>query len=897
MSDQTDIGVLLSKIALDVTDLKKGLREGREEMQSFKSMAQGVGESVKKAFAFAGIAVGIYEMVSALRDFAKEAAMTGARTETLEIAMNQVGKTYGVSAASLKFYVNELKGAGITTQESMLAVTKFLTSGLPLEKLKELATRARDIGVVANVNTSEALSRMIQGIITGEQETLRRLMIQVGHTDDIYKRYAATLGTTADQLNSVQKAQAILNEVMRLSAGFAGVAAESDASVGKQMASMARFAEEAKNSLWALFGPIMLEVIQQMTKGWQELKAWEDANKDSLASWGKSLAELIDRKIQWIAIIGKLITQNRELILLVLQFALFYKAAGWIMALTTALKDASLAMTAAATTASGLQTWLLGLTANPWTIAIMVTLFGLKVAYDQINDIQKRATLPGTERPGFMWPWQVEEKKPPRASGDTSGTDVPVNLRGKFTLEDLQKSGKKGQLQDYFKAAAASPETALAEARAAQQKAIDNAPKPTGKTEKGGKGAAGAADNLLAPTLAMYKAKREVELQDAQNSLDLLKSTNELKKAELDRVLAAQEIDGQAYYQRLQELQQQETAAALAMIAQKRQAQQKAYQDSLTELAADEKLSPEAKNIAQQKLEAENKKALAKLDTEAAQIRLEGEVKVTNELRRQVELKQRYQQKTEDLNLETAQLLGAISEQEASLQRLYLEWQRAKQEAIDKGAYTPEYGAALEANYQAKKTDAQYGGYASQITQGISSLTDALMSGGQDLMKAANGIFKNLFSEALKPGLDQLKGLLTSGFKYLFGEAGTAISSAVMGVIGLIGMLATSRGSSSSSPTGVTSAITSHEAVRGIIAGETSIPIAQIGTSLQDALVPTNGILSQIEGNTRGGGGARGGGSAGGNLIQINAVSYDTLKSWLDRYFQDYLLEGAGART
>jgi hypothetical protein len=858
MSDQTDIGVLLSKIALDVSDLKKGLRESREDMQSFKTMAQGVGESVRKAFAFGGITVGIYELVSALRDFAKEAALTGARTETLEIAMNKIGETYGVSRESLKYYVNELKAAGITTQESMLAVSKFLTSGLPLEKLKELATRARDIGVVADVNTSEALGRMVQGVVSGEVEILRRLMIQIPNTDDIYKRYAATLGTTADQLNQVQKRQAVLNEVLLASAGFAGVAAEADSSVGKQMASMTRFAEEARNSLWALFGPVMLEAVQELTRGWKELKAWADANKASLQGWGESIADWIRQKLELIAIIGKFIAQNRELILVVLQFLVFYKAAGWIVAFATALQGAQATMVAATTTAKGLQATLLALTGNPWVIAIALVLTGLAA----VKKLQEKAP----------------ETAPLALAGEAWGVMTPEQQN------DLVKSGEALQKPPppapKPEVKPASPEEAARQARAALEKALREAPKPTGKAGSGGKE---TADNLLAPTLAMYKAKREVELQDAQNSLDLLKSTNEKKKAELERALAAQEIDGQTYYRRLQELQQQETAAALAMIDRKRQAQQKAYQDSLTELAADEKLSPEAKNIAQQRLQAENRKNLAKLDTEAAQLRLDGEKKVTEELKRQVELKQQYQQKTEDLQLETAQLLGAISDQEGKLQRLYLDWQRAKQEAIKAGA-SPEYLQALDQNYQAKRLDTQYGGFASSISQGISSLVSTVMSGGQDLLKAAGSIFKGLFDEALKPGLEQLKNLLTTGFKDLFGESAAGLSSSIMGAIGLVGMLLTTGGSSSWSSSGVTSSVTAHEAVRGIIAGDTSLPIAEIGVSLKDALVETNGILLDIEYNTRN--------TRGPQLnITIEGLQ-ESIRDALDHYFDSMLQLG-----
>ena len=40
--------------------------------------------------------------------------------------------------------------------------------------------------------------------------------------------------------------------------------------------------------------------------------------------------------------------------------------------------------------------------------------------------------------------------------------------------------------------------------------------------------------------------------------------------------------------------------------------------------------------------------------------------------------------------------------------------------------------------------------------------------------------------------------------------------------------------------------IQSTEQVRGLIGGETQIPIGQIGESLQDALVPTNLLLARI---------------------------------------------------
>ena len=48
-----DLGALVAKLQADVSDLKKGLRESRQELSSFKTMAQDAGAKVKQALQFA----------------------------------------------------------------------------------------------------------------------------------------------------------------------------------------------------------------------------------------------------------------------------------------------------------------------------------------------------------------------------------------------------------------------------------------------------------------------------------------------------------------------------------------------------------------------------------------------------------------------------------------------------------------------------------------------------------------------------------------------------------------------------------------------------------------------------------------------------------------------------
>jgi len=188
---------------------------------------------------------------------------------------------------------------------------------------------------------------------------------------------------------------------------------------------------------------------------------------------------------------------------------------------------------------------------------------------------------------------------------------------------------------------------------------------------------------------------------------------------------------------------------------------------------------------------------------------------------------------------------------------------KLKEELIAAGASPGELAAfelqtrALEFN---RRVGDQIRGYAEAISSGFSDLISSLMEGGRDLAKSLNSFFKTLFNQALKPGLEALQQALTKGFEKLFKDVGASVANSIMGVVGLIGMLLTSvGGGSSSTPTGAGSSITGHEAVRGVVAGETTVPIAKITTNFKEALVETNDWLREIANNTRrispGGGG------------------------------------------
>jgi hypothetical protein len=883
----TDIGELLVRLSADLKNLDSGLKKARNELSGFQGYAQGFASSLKKTLAFAGLAVGLYQIAGAAKSFVKDAAMTAARTETLRVAMEQVGKNARLSAQSLNYFVNELRAAGITSQEAMLGVTKSLTSGLPLDKLKELATRARDIATVADTDTSDAFSRIIHGIISGQSQVLRSLMIPISSLDEAWKQYAAQLGKTKDELTQVEKAQATLNEVLRVTTGFAGAAAAADETVGKQLASMKRYAEEAKNALWALFQPAMLAGIQAMTQGWKDLEKWALANQDALAAYGKAMGQFVVRMAQGVRTVIQFSGEIKSLLKLLLELWVASKVAGGIAAIAVALSKAS----AQGRILMGVLLALKKLIGSPWKLVITISLVGVYEGIKKIDQMVKETPALGTS----MLLGEAEGLLSAKQQAELEKTNAEIAAQRQAAAEKEKKA----------EAPAKSPEEvarqAIEEAAKAQEKALKEAMAGLGEgvagAGKGGGGAAGAkaTEDLLRYLTDYLEAKRQLELQEAEDSYRTFQAAQEKKRAEMELWLAEGKMTGQEYYAALKAMAEDEAAAAIQLIEAKIAKEKEAYEWAQKEVADKAKkgeFGPEAQDLALKKLAAEHARRLKELEGEALREKIGLEREHLDLLRQEHDNRQRIADLMASGQEEAA--LGPIAEKEAEINRLLRERYRLKEELIRLGATESQVAefdrvtSELEVN---KRFGDQIKAYTDLVSGFFGGLVDAIMDGERDLRKSLNQFFKSLFKQALEPAMKQMMQWLTDFFKGMFNSIGGAVMNGIMAIVGLVGMLLTGGGGKSTwSPAGVQSGVSGHEAVRGIIAGETSIPIAKVSESLQEAVAPHLSVLRQIEANTRGGPG-------GGELqmsVRVEGVEA-AIRETLEAYFREYLVLGAGS--
>lgn len=170
-----DLGALVAKLTADVTDLKKGLSEGRQQLASFQSVVETAGAKVSKVLAFAGISLGLYEVASKLKEFGASVLEVGQKSEVLRGAMYAIGRHYEISAASLDLYVKKLTEMGVSQENALQSMNNFLKAGLSVDLLPKVAAAAKDLAPTMAMSFNEAYEAIIGAVTKGTPKALAEL--------------------------------------------------------------------------------------------------------------------------------------------------------------------------------------------------------------------------------------------------------------------------------------------------------------------------------------------------------------------------------------------------------------------------------------------------------------------------------------------------------------------------------------------------------------------------------------------------------------------------------------------------------------------------------------------------------------------------------------------------
>lgn len=239
----------------------KKLETATDQMQRSMSQLRGVVSGLASAFAAYKVA-----------EYIKDSALLAARYETLGVSMTRAGANAGYTKGEMDKLEVSLRSQGIAGVEARQTLTKLAASHMDLSKASAMARAAQDLAVVANINSSEAFERLVQGIQTGQTETLRTLGLNV-QFDKSYKDLAKTLKVNVDQLTEAEKTQARMNATLDAAKGYAGLYEGAMDTAGKQINSLKRYTDDLAVSFGSAFNESTASIVKDITKSVKELDA------------------------------------------------------------------------------------------------------------------------------------------------------------------------------------------------------------------------------------------------------------------------------------------------------------------------------------------------------------------------------------------------------------------------------------------------------------------------------------------------------------------------------------------------------------------------------------------------------------------------------------------------
>lgn len=180
--------------------------------------------------AYATVAANVFALTAAFGAL-ERAADFSILVDSAESLASQTGR----SLVTLSKQMKEVTGDAISMKEALVSASIAASAGFDNETILKLTQVARNASVALGREMTDALNRVFKGAIKAEPELLDELGI-ILRLDTAARKYAATLGKTAQELSTFEKQQAVVNDVIAQGEKKFGKLAEIDPNPYTQLA-------------------------------------------------------------------------------------------------------------------------------------------------------------------------------------------------------------------------------------------------------------------------------------------------------------------------------------------------------------------------------------------------------------------------------------------------------------------------------------------------------------------------------------------------------------------------------------------------------------------------------------------------------------------------------------
>jgi hypothetical protein len=270
--------------------------------KGFSKMSQGITGGLVPAYAT--LAANVFALSAAFNFFKRAADV-----KILEEGQKSYAAATGIALQSITANLREASGGMLGFREAAEAAAIGVAKGFSPEQLNELAEGARKASTALGRNFEDAFDRLIRGASKAEPELLDELGITL-RLETATKRYADTVGKSADDLNTFERSQAVLIETQRqLEAQFGQMEGKTNPFVelAKTFEDIVKagtnfllpFFEGVANIInrnifaaIAVFGALAVSIIKMILPTETMTKAMENFEKGSKESLEKAEADL-----------------------------------------------------------------------------------------------------------------------------------------------------------------------------------------------------------------------------------------------------------------------------------------------------------------------------------------------------------------------------------------------------------------------------------------------------------------------------------------------------------------------------------------------------------------------------------------------------------------------------